>query len=77
MTKKLEDELPLPVINRFLRRRTGETSDMAYRYNTVQMVGGPRSYYTVVEGELAEDLRVFEVHPFLPLWKGKDSWATR
>ena len=71
----LGEKLPLPIIRRFMRWKAGE-EDMAIRYNTVQMVGAGQSYFTVDEGEIKEDSRVFEVHPFLPLWEGQDSWAT-
>ena len=66
----LWDVLPAPVISRYMRW-SGEQREMVQRYHSIQEleVGETEMHYTADEGELAEDQRVFAVHPFLEMWK--------
>lgn len=71
----LWEVLPAPRITRFLRWRDGQQRQMAVRYHSVQVVGDGQADFHVDEAELEEDRGIFEVHPFLPLWRGDESWA--
>lgn len=70
----LWEKLPEPSINRFLRWSAGDSSKMAVRYHSVQIVGDGQSEFSVDEAELEADREVFDVHPFLPFWGGRISW---
>ncbi len=70
----LWEKLPEPVINRFLRWSAGDSSKMAVRYHSVQIVGDGQSEFSVDEAELEADREVFDVHPFLPFWGKRLSW---
>jgi integrase len=63
----LEQNLPISTVMDFLRWKRSER-DMAYRYAQGTVIGRDTVEHDITIRDRAVDEKVFEVHPFLPLW---------
>lgn len=73
----LLERLPHPVVKDFLRWKAS-SSDMPSRYYSARSyLGRSGTRIEMAQGEKKQDERVFEVHPFLPIWEKVNAQKTK